>query len=1369
MRLRILFILVLFLGIKHSYSQLYINEIIASNTQTNYDPDFIGFSDWIEIYNAGNSPVSLYGYYLTDDLLVPNKWQITESAILPPGAFFVFWADGRDIGNHTNFKLSSAGEEVGLANASGSLIDSFTYPPQSTDVSYGRKYDEPGLFGFFYKPTPGSANTTLFLEEIVYAGTPVFSISGGIYPGPVNVELATSSPTAEIRFTIDGSYPDENSPVYSTAIQTSDTVSIIRARVFEDGIAPGAVVSNTYFANVSHELPILSITTDPDNLWNDTIGIYCVGTHGIQGYGGITANYWHTDWERPVNLEMFETDGEQVINQQTGIAINGARRNMAQKSLRVFARGKYGKPSIDHGIFKSRKNEAFSSLVLRNSGLPDFESTLIRDGLSQSLTIGRMGLEYQGYRQAVLYLNGVYWGIYNIREKQNEDYLKDIKGANPMNVNMLEYVGEVIEGSNEDYLILREFMEQNDLNTETNFNYLKSKIDIDDFINYQIAEIYMGNYDWPGLNIKYWNENKEDSKWRWLLYDIDVGFGLWGGYNFNSLEHATATDGPNWPNPPSSTLFFRQLLTIDDFRNEFIQRFAAHINTTFVPGRIIPLADSLAQNIAPEMPVHINRWKDHDSPDGVCPQTLAEWEENLTVINEYAVMRPQKVFGFIKNKFNLLGTFKLSTNAVHGHIEINTVAMPEGPYSGNYFKLVPLRLKAVPDIGYEFAGWLGVVNGNKPELELELYTDASITAIFMETQQSVLPQVIDEDMALTSDQSPYFAYGDVVVDSNVTLSIEAGVEIRMPESACINVYGQLLVNGTEEEPIVITVNKDIGDMNWGALCFYNPTDSSYINNLEINSASQGRIDTLQLGAISAYNTKLLVENSRIEDSYQPFYSEGGQITIQDCVFRTDKTADLINVKYSDYAWVDNCDLKGNEAPDVDGIDFDEVENGIISNNKIYGFYGFNSDGIDIGEAAQNVIIENNVIFNCNDKGVSVGQQSSVILKRNLIYNCGMGVGVKDSLSYAYIDQNTFYNNNYAVICFEKNYKSGGGNAEVINSILANSVISPLFVDSLSSLTASWSLSDTEEIPGEGNLEDDPLFMDTDIMNFQLLPQSPCINAGNPESPPDPDGSVADMGAYVVFDTLQPDYGIVITEINYHSDTLMDSGDWIELYNNSDVSVDLSGWIFMDSEDDNRYAIAEGISLDPEEYIVFSNDRLKFSTINSSVTNYRGNFLFGLNRTGEKLRLFDTKMQLVDLVEYDNELPWPVEPDGNGPTLQLTDPSLDNNMAENWTASELLGGTPGYGEYGTSNVPERLSDLLVYPNPTSNYFFIKADHLKSKPITIEIYDTSGRRVFFKETIYFSKIAIEKPGDIEGLYFLKITEGNGFFVEKLVFIK
>jgi len=158
----------------------------------------------------------------------------------------------------------------------------------------------------------------------------------------------------------------------------------------------------------------------------------------------------------------------------------------------------------------------------------------------------------------------------------------------------------------------------------------------------------------------------------------------------------------------------------------------------------------------------------------------------------------------------------------------------------------------------------------------------------------------------------------------------------------------------------------------------------------------------------------------------------------------------------------------------------------------------------------------------------------------------------------------------------------------------------------------------------------------------------------------------------------------------------------------------------------------------------------------------------LNREGEKLRLFDAKMQMVDLVEYDNELPWPEEPDGDGPTLQLTDANLDNNIAENWIASTLMGGTPGYGENDTSVVPMKFN-ILIYPNPTSNYFFIKVDQFRSKPIAIEIFDIRGRRIFYKETIYFSKIIMEKPGNIEGLYFLKITDGEQSIIEKVVFIK
>ena len=1367
---RIFIFLILLCSFSPSFPQIVLNEFLASNTQTNFDPQFTEYADWIELYNTGQDPVNLIGYYLTDDLAFPTKWRINFDVWIAPGGYRLFWANGKGFGNYTNFSLSSDMEEIGLVDMSGFLIDSISYPPQNADISYGRSPDNLEEWGFFYHPTPSSGNDQTFLPELFFAESPSFSIQGGIYQNPGEVNISAISPNAIIRYTLDGTIPGENSNLYNEPISMTDTVTIVRARVFESGFAPGNIISHTYICNRTFDLPVVCVTTDPDNLWNDTIGIYCFGTNGILGHDGFVANYWHTNWERPANVEIYESNGEQVINQIAGIALNGAKRNMGQKSLRLFARNKYGINKFNYRFFQDRENSSFSSLILRNGGYPDFSSSMIRDGLGQSLTIDKMKLDYQSYRQAVLYLNGVYWGIYNIREKQNEDYLAANDGVDPNNINLLEGEnGFPIEGSNEDYILIRDFIDSNDINTTENYSYVESKVDIDNYIDYQTTEIYLGNYDWPMINIKFWEKNNNNGKWKWILFDIDACFGLWGTYYKSFINHATATEGTGWPNPPNSTLFFRNMLNANKFRDRFVQRYAAHINTTFAPERINFYADSLKSNIASEIPEHINRWKDNVCIDGTCVQTISEWEETFNVIQEFANNRPGSTRENFMNKFNISGVYELSTEAMNGHIEINNVPMPSGIFTGIYFKSVPIQLTAIPDLGYKFAGWSGASISTSPEIELTLSNTKHIKAWFELSDNTVLPEFFTIDDTLYTVLSPYMGMGDININAGVSVYIEPDVEILMPESCCINVYGQLIVNGTENDPVAIKANKEVGTNKWGALCFYNSTDSCLINNLLISDASIGRIDTLQIGAISSFNSKLFISGTNIDNSSQPFYAEFGEIQIINSFFRSNKTCDLINIKYADFALVEHCNLRGNEAPDTDAIDYDHISEGIIRNNIIYGFFGFNSDGIDIGEQAQDILIENNQIFNCNDKGISVGQASSAIIRRNVIFNCNLGVGVKDSLAFAYIDQNTFYNNNYAIACFEKNYNSGGGSALVKNSILANSKKHSYLKDEKSQLEISYSLSNTDLLSGTSNLFLDPLFVDTLIMNFELQNSSPCINSGDPLSPHDPDGSNADMGAYFSFVSPIETNRIVINEINYHSDSLIDSGDWVELYNNSSTDIDLSGWILMDGKDDNRYNLPYGIMLKTNGYLVICNDKMKFCNVNHEVVNFVGNIPFLFDNNGEPIRLFDAEMNLIDLVEFDDKNPWPEEPDGEGPTLQLIDPDSDNNIPSNWVASDSVGGSPG--KHFLSDTNEYiLSEFCIYPNPASHYFYIQSDKISKEPMTVEIYNICGQMKEHKNyTGMESEIRIDCSFFKQGLYLIRITQNETIFNGKIIIQK
>lgn len=1336
--------------------QVYINEFLTSNVATNYDPDNTGFVDWIELYNAGNSTLNIGGYFLSDDSLNAQKWQIPAGISIPGHGYVLFWADGLDTGSHTNFKLSKSGEYVGLFSPSGTLLDGRSYPPQETDISFGRKPEDLSQWGYFFYPTPGLSNDTPFYTDTQRTVAPSFSLPGGLYSSPQTVSLSSPSADAEIHYTLDGSVPRLSSPLYSAPL-TLDTTSIVRAGCFEEGFMPGPVVTQTYFIGETQHLPVISIVTENKNLFGDTIGIYCVGTNGIEGYGGIVANYWHRDWERPANIELYETDGSQVINQVGGIAINGQRRNMAQKSLRIFARKKYGTPSFHYPVFENLDIDDFHSLVLRNGGIPDFANSLIRDNLVQELATDRMDIDAQASRMSVVYLNGKYWGIYSIKEKQNESYLAAHHKIDPANIDLLENQNAgVIEGNNASYLEMMEILRNN--NPGELYDYINQHIEISEYLDYLTTEIYTGNYDWPMINIKFWREKSERSKWRWLLYDTDDCFGLWGDYQYNSIHHALDTEGSGWPNPPQSTEFARLILSNEKLRNEFVQVFAAHAATTFAPETVKTKTDEMKAELQDEMPRHIARWKDFDSPDGTCIQSMAAWDTTFEEIKNYADLRWSAIRQHIIDEFNLAGYVYLTTSSEHGKIFVHHVPLEEGTHTNAFFKDVPMQLTAVPDLGYRFVKWEGLSGETSPTIEITPATSAGLTAIFETDDRSVLPTSITQQDTLYYALSPYIGYDDMTIEAGASLYIEAGVEIYMPEEKSIYVHGNLLVDGTEQLPVKMLANTEIASRNWGGLYFENTPATQILHHLIMRNTTHG-LEPWQKAALAAYGSRIVCDHIDIADCWQPVHAEYGNFFIRDSRLYCYYTGDQINVQYADSAVVKNCDIGGSIAPDTDGVDFDGISYGLIQGNRIYGFNGFNCDGIDIGEGSTQIHIEKNKIYNCTDKGISVGQGSHVFVENNFIYRCNMGVGIKDSSSYALINKDTFYANDFGVACFEKNYHAGGGSADITNTIIAGSLLNPVFKDDLSSINITYSCSDTYPLDGDNNMVANPLFQDTLLMNFALSGDSPCIDAGDPGSPLDEDGSITDMGAILDYYS-NPDTNIVINEINYHSGPLYNSGDWVELYNKSNHSVDLSAWTFSDSDKEHTYLIPDGLQLGPEQYLVLCNNHEQLTSVYSYPVNYRGDIGFGFSNSGEMLRLYDSRMNLCDLVEYDDHSPWPEEADGGGKTLELINPYYDNNLAESWKADKDLG-SPGRSNNENSSVDNYPGQTFVlYPNPTHSYFKIN----KILNTELRIYSLQG--VLLMEKNDPSNSLVDVSGLPPGLYFVIFNYGGEQYTLKLV---
>jgi hypothetical protein len=697
--------------------QLFINEIQASNITTLFDPRG-NYLEWVEIYNPGNQAVDLTGYYLSDDPANPAYSRIKYGPVVGGGSYAIVWLghDGYKISEE--IKLDMDGGVICLSGPDGQLLDVVNYQEQYLDISYGRSRVDFFNWEYYDAPTPGKANTSTGLSNALFAGKVEFSLLAGLYDGPQTLELSKGSSGGMIRYSDDGSWPTATSKIYDAPIQISKT-TIIRARLFEENKLPGEVSTHTFLMGVQGDLPVVSLTTDRENFFSDNYGLYVEGTNGTTGYCLEYPVNWNNDWERPVNFEYFSREGVQEINQLVGARIHGGcSRMFSVKSLALMARKRYGDNSLDYPFFHSKGSGEFKSLVLRNSG-NDAATTLFRDGFMHSLLHDRMDVDLVGYEPAIVFINGTYWGIQNIREKINEHYPASNYNLDAEKIDMLEKLayldGVTVSGSVTHYADLMDFVFNNDLNVAENYDYVSTQMDINEFMNYFITHIYFQNEDWPHNNIKYWRPQHEGGKWRWILYDTDLGWGL-SPRTGNCLEWATRDHG--------STRLFRALLEADSFRYEFIQRLAGHINTTFHPETVAAIYDSIKGLTEDEIIRHRERWNKPELDKFIL--------HTETIMPEFTMDRPDVVRAQLKTKFGLSGMYTLSCSVndpERGYIKTSEVTLPPD-FSGSYFKDIPLRIVAVPRSGFTFSHWEGASDSNRETIYLNSSNDVALTAVF---------------------------------------------------------------------------------------------------------------------------------------------------------------------------------------------------------------------------------------------------------------------------------------------------------------------------------------------------------------------------------------------------------------------------------------------------------------------------------------------------------------------------------------------------------------------------------------------------------------------------------------------------------------
>ena len=539
MKWRLIFIILLIpiLGT----SQLVINELCSSNDNVIED-EFGESSDWIELFNNTNAAIDLEGFYLSDDDDELTKWQF-PSLTLPPQEYLLIFASGLDLCQtwcHTNFKLSADGEKLFLSNANGDLIDNITFPAIITDQSYGRVSDAGMDWAFFTTPTPDFSNNMATIIEV--AQSPKFSETPRFSQTSLEVMITCEEPNCNIRYTTDGSEPTQSDPSVSGPI-TVDATQTIRAKVYVPQFLPSEIVTQTYFIQTNHHLSIMSLVSDPFYLFDWEMGILVDGPNAEVDWPHYGANFWE-DIEIPMAVEYFENENLSA-QFNLGAKTHGGKdaRTKPMKSIRLLGKTSFGDERIDYPFFSNKNITSFKRLVLRNAS-GDYNFTHFRDAYLQRYFIDEgLDLDVLAYKPLVVYLNGEFYGVMNLREKNDRFYIQDNFGVDPDNLDLLEEDTLVTEGSLEDFLMKKEFLEQSNLADDVVYAEAAEYFDVKNIADYFIVQTAVNNTDWPNNNLKYWRSRTSDSKYRYLLFDLDVSICLL--YTSPSPRDATLSRMPS--------------------------------------------------------------------------------------------------------------------------------------------------------------------------------------------------------------------------------------------------------------------------------------------------------------------------------------------------------------------------------------------------------------------------------------------------------------------------------------------------------------------------------------------------------------------------------------------------------------------------------------------------------------------------------------------------------------------------------------------------------------------------------------------------------------------------------------------------------
>ena len=701
-------IISLLLGWQTSRAQLVINEFMQSNIDCVMD-DLNEFPDsWVELYNAGDSDINLESYKLGTKEDGSDAWQLPYKDV---GAkkYILVYCDKESKSLHTPFRLESGkGCEIYLFKGS-TIIDKVKdlKKQPSPNIAYGRKTDGADEWGYQVTPTPNEANTGEICSRDHILGEPVFSEQGKVLYGnkPINltISLPEGSPEgAEIRYTTDGTEPTKTSTKYTKEIAISSSI-VIRAKLFCDGwLSPVSSVQSYIYHYRYPTIPIISIVTNDKYLNDSKIGIFANNQSHEKSK--------QKDWRRPINFELFDAEGEpSQLNQLCETRITGAySREASRKSMAIYSNKRFGKKNLDYEFFPDQCPGLtnYKSIVLRNAG-NDRDYIYMRDAVCQRVMAENGDIDWQAWRPSVVYINGKYWGLLNIRERANaNNIITHYDGLE--DIDLLEN-GELKEGTTDNYNIFTAFYTAHG---HTLAEYAEL-MDWEEYIRITTMNHYFNNLDYPGNNNVIWRPRAEGGKWRWIAKDLDYTMGIFnpnagesGGYDHKIIEQwYNPTDwnlhkGANFSINSTATRLFRRLMEDEDFKREYIDRFCIYMGDFLNEKRIREIWDPMYNKIKDEWSKHKSAagvWSNYDSELG-----SARWWVSLRTAEMY-----KQLGSFFKLGSSVTMTINKDNNsdAAEAGVIFNNVKLTRNIFDGKFFADRKVTLEGVAPEGKVVTGW----------------------------------------------------------------------------------------------------------------------------------------------------------------------------------------------------------------------------------------------------------------------------------------------------------------------------------------------------------------------------------------------------------------------------------------------------------------------------------------------------------------------------------------------------------------------------------------------------------------------------------------------------------------------------------------